>query len=178
LRNNFNDSDVVGFTLNNFQTSNKSSACQDVNILGGYQIFGSNANIKKTYQLPEAHNKIIFLITVYYLDNIDNIQDNFKILLDNKEIYTSPSTAAGTRSQICGGTDDDEIQNLKFNLAHSGATLDFEFQGQINSGGDPTFGIRDINIISYKEAVYQDLEWTSDLTWNATNDSIHALKSS
>ena len=115
-----------------------------LNIVGGYRTFYESHYILKTYYLP-THSAIKLVFTLYLLDKWSG--DSMEVFFDSGSVFKVNYISSG-KTNICGDTYADMIQNITLQENHSSSTLNLQLQSHISLLNDDGFtqswGVRDL----------------------------------
>ena len=140
-------------------TSIKTSVCDTVPILGGYEITNSGPTFKTTYTNLPSHNQINFSFQAFLLDSWDvNDNDHFEVMFDSTNVvgWTIIRTAGPLFIyDRCGNGVylDYPPTMVHITVPHTSSTLTLMIKAVLNEpSSNESFGFRDITM----EFIYSD----------------------
>ena len=125
-------------------------------VFGGYNIFGSNIKVHKSFINVPTHYKVDVSLNMYFVDSWDS--EEFYVDVDSTRILSVQSQNFAVNGLInrCGREFDDQIE--EFNLgstSHSASSMTIYFSCSLNQAlDDESFGFKDLIVYLYNYCHY------------------------
>lgn len=124
--------------------ASQTSVCVGNQLFGGFNVFGANTYIKKTFSSLPVHQKLRIQVQFWKIDSWDD--ERASLLVNGQEVWSlNFHLYAGYSQQLCGvGGWKDAIVDIDVTVLNSDTAVEVEFRTTLDQGaGDESWGVRD-----------------------------------